>query len=793
MRLEVGRDRRARQAGLAAPLYLRSGAVETLAWAFILTLSLIRVGEPQAAAADATRSATNTTRQIAPHLSVSEWWAKDRSEHETVWQSIRYATNPATGRVRATTNSYIELGTGLNRRNDAGDWERASAAFQITATGAEASLASHRVTLNGNINSAGAVQIEKDGMKMQGHPLCVAYFDPVDGRSLMLGELTDATGWLVASNEIVFSNCFNGLSASIRYRNSIDGLESDLIFHERPVVTPEDLGFSEKTRLELFTEWIGDTPLPQAQTRLLMREKDTEARKQMVEPDFTDSTLNFGSLRIARGKAFTTGGTNSEPNPASAPDAVTVGKRFEIIDGRKMLIEAVEHRSVASLLEKLPAARFSGVLTNAAATPLSRSPGTLSPPRGEGRGEGLAALLNTIQQTTDESIRWLPTKRLAQVKTEHHIQTAAVRSPSPGGEGGRVSSNSQLSTTDAQLAAAEPPAFILDWQLTLTSGLTDFTLSSITNYLCAGTINFYGTTRIQGGTVVKFAPAPAASLLKFFGPVICETDMHHPAYFVSKFDATVGEVMDGNTTPASYTGALELTTTGNKLKHLRVRNASVAINGWDVDVRHSQFTACNTVFYMPESGMGSGPCRLAGSKEGTEPPPNKVNIGLHYVGANSANLAIDTDTDGLVDFAEDRDGDNVLDTGETSYQDTDTDYDGRSDRQELAEDNTDPRNAASVKSVRLGYWRFNDGPSWLGEGGQQPISILGTLANPSSWSGKALYVNASLANLKYRDVEPGGLANINCRRGTIRLWFKPDWASGVGPGAIGRPARPWHV
>jgi len=410
------------------------------------------------------------------------------------------------------------------------------------------------------------------------------YYDPVDGRSLMLAELTDAGGWLVSSSEIVFSNCFDGVRASIRYRNSLDGIESDLILHERPAVTPQDIGFSDRTRLELFTEWVGDTPLPQKETRLLLREKDAEARRQMVEPDFTDATLTFGSLRMARGKAFTMGGTNAPPDSAAAPNAVTVGKRFEIIDGRKILIEAVEHRSVSSLLEKLPVAPLSGVLTNAAAQPLSP------------RGKGLAAFRNAVQQTTDQSIRLLPIKHLAQTKNDHRIQTAVA--------------HSKRETRNTELAAAEPSAFILDWQTLSTSGLTDFTFSSATNYLCAATINFYGTTRIQGGTVVKFAPAPAAALLKFFGPIICDTDMHHPAYFVSKFDATVGEVMDGNTTPASYTGALELTTTGNKLKHLRVRNASVAVTGWDIDVRHSQFTACNTVFYMPESGAGSGPCRL---------------------------------------------------------------------------------------------------------------------------------------------------------------------------------------
>ncbi len=555
---------------------------------FISIFSGLLAAPPDAATAEVAR------------VPVAEWRAKSRSEHQTEWSSVSYATNPATGRVRAMTNSFVELATSLNRRDEAGQWQPSSSAFQITATGAKANLAGHRVTLAGNINTAGAVLIEKDGVRMQGHPLCIAYYDPVDGRSLSLAELTGAGGWLVNSNEIVFSNCFDGIRASIRYRNSIDGIEQDLILHERPPVTPEDLGFSTRTRLELFTEWIGDTPIPQKETRLLLRGKDTEARKQMAEPDFTDSTLTFGLLRMARGKAFTTGGTNAPSDAASAPDAVTVGKRFEVIDGRKILIEAVEYRNVSALLDKLPVAPFSGVLTNAAARPNGSSlPSDESGEgdKGERRVEALAAVRKKVDQTTVQSIRLLPAKRLAQTRTDARIQTAA-------------NANSKRETRNAELAAAEPPAFIVDWQLTLTTGLNNFTLHSSTNYLCAGTITFNGTTRIQGGTVVKFAPAPAAAVLKFSGPVICDTDMHHPAYFVSKRDATVGEVMEGNTTPASYTGALELMTTGNKLKHLRVRNANVAVKGWDIDVQHSQFTACNTVFNMPEDGAGSGPCRL---------------------------------------------------------------------------------------------------------------------------------------------------------------------------------------
>jgi hypothetical protein len=155
-------------------------------------------------------------------------------------------------------------------------------------------------------------------------------------------------------------------------------------------------------------------------------------------------------------------------------------------------------------------------------------------------------------------------------------------------------------------------AFVLDWQLVLTSGLTDFTFSSATNYVCNGTIRLIlcGTTRIQGGTVVKFAPLPAAAVLNCFGPIICDTEPYRPAFFVSKFDTSVGEILDyGNTTPATYSGAIQFNTTGNKLKHLRIRHANTAIRGPDIDIRHSQITHCGTVLYT-DIANGSGPCRL---------------------------------------------------------------------------------------------------------------------------------------------------------------------------------------
>jgi len=45
-----------------------------------------------------------------------------------------------------------------------------------------------------------------------------------------------------------------------------------------------------------------------------------------------------------------------------------------------------------------------------------------------------------------------------------------------------------------------------------------------------------------------------------------------------------------------------------------------------------------------------------------------VDVGFHYVALNGSNLPVDTDSDGKPDYAEDKDGDGVFDSGETDWQ-----------------------------------------------------------------------------------------------------------------------------
>jgi len=113
----------------------------------------------------------------------------------------------------------------------------------------------------------------------------------------------------------------------------------------------------------------------------------------------------------------------------------------------------------------------------------------------------------------------------------------------------------------------------------------------------------------------------------------------------------------------------------------------------------------------------------------------------------------------------------------------DPDYDGRNNLQEYL-DGTIPTNSGSVSNVMLAYFPF-DAANWAGNRGQVPISSSGVQQVPSWSTNAALVDGPNPGVLTYHDVEANGVANINCRNGTVSFWYKPDWTSsslgGTGP------------
>jgi hypothetical protein len=108
---------------------------------------------------------------------------------------------------------------------------------------------------------------------------------------------------------------------------------------------------------------------------------------------------------------------------------------------------------------------------------------------------------------------------------------------------------------------------------------------------------------------------------------------------------------------------------------------------------------------------------------------------------------------------------------------SDSNYVGRSDMLQKYVDGT-----TNLVPCRLGYWRF-ESTELNGEQGQMPLSYNNIALTPS-WSGTALVINPDPASqITYADVGSNGWANVNCRQGSVRFWFKPDVLSGPGHNA----------
>ena len=93
-------------------------------------------------------------------------------------------------------------------------------------------------------------------------------------------------------------------------------------------------------------------------------------------------------------------------------------------------------------------------------------------------------------------------------------------------------------------------------------------------------------------------------------------------------------------------------------------------------------------------------------------------------------------------------------------------------------------------NVLLNTWSFED-TNWLSDLGYAPASFT-NIDNVPSFDGNGLQVDSTnLAWLNYHVVESGSITNLTFNRGSIELWFKPNWNSasldgGAGLGDWGR-------
>ena len=133
----------------------------------------------------------------------------------------------------------------------------------------------------------------------------------------------------------------------------------------------------------------------------------------------------------------------------------------------------------------------------------------------------------------------------------------------------------------------------------------NFTLRSDTTYWVSGFADLYGTTRIEGGTVVKYDGNDPSSYLLIRGDLVCDTTAWRAAVFTSANDSSVGTPTWTANTPTNYNVGLGVMMDGAQLKHIRVAYAGYGIHSSaSVTVSHSQFIHCTRGF-LTENGTST--------------------------------------------------------------------------------------------------------------------------------------------------------------------------------------------
>lgn len=262
----------------------------------------------------------------------TEYRVVDRGANHRVWQRETYEQSPD-GKIVTHVHSYTELATGLHYRDaSTGQWVESQELIEPFSGGAVARYGQHQVIFANNLNTAGAIDMQTpDGKRLRSNILGLMYHDTATDEAVLIAGLQDSTGELVSSNQVLYPNAFQGIKADVRYTYKKGSFEQDVILREQPPA-PDVYGMNpDTTEIEVMTEFINP---PEA---IL-----TQGAGQ------TDEGINWGDMRIVRGKAF----------DLAAPDnkqaRAVVVKNYLNVQGRHVLLEKVKLRQVQSSLSKLP-------------------------------------------------------------------------------------------------------------------------------------------------------------------------------------------------------------------------------------------------------------------------------------------------------------------------------------------------------------------------------------------------------------------------------------------------------
>lgn len=252
----------------------------------------------------------------------------ERGPHHRVWQRVVPFTD-ALGRVSYLTNSYTELATGLHYQDPkSGQWRESQEIIEGFPGGAVARQGQVQMIFANDLATAGAIDVQTPAGRFRSHLLCLSYADSALGTNVLIAEVTNCQGQIIAPNQVLYPRAFSdGVNGSVRYTYRKSGWEQDIIINDPGTLpAPEAYGLdsaSPSLTLQLITEFL-DPPPVQAKQR-------TRAPGSAL----ADEDLGWDALRLGSGQAVLLG-------PAAVSAHLPTVKRWLVTaDRRHLLVEEV--------------------------------------------------------------------------------------------------------------------------------------------------------------------------------------------------------------------------------------------------------------------------------------------------------------------------------------------------------------------------------------------------------------------------------------------------------------------
>jgi len=430
------------------------------------------------------------------------WRVVDRDANQSVWNYITQYTN-VDGKVLLFTNRFVEIATGLHYYED-GQWKDTDVTIEAQSGQAVANKGPHKAVFADNLLN-GIQVTTPDGVSLRSQPMGISYSDGEN--QVLIAELQSCEGVVIPPNQVLYKNAFTDFDADILYTYTKAGVEQDLIIRQQPPDIPEGLK-PDLTRIQLLTEFF-NTPDPTITDQAFDVEQGVK---------LTDEVLQFGSMQMGNGQAFSIGDDNQK-----GASEIGVAKQYLKLEGRNFLFEEVPVSNIKDDLEQLPK-------------------------------DGHASTVKA-----KEKKRYIASNKITlpkRITKDHNGKRMMTASLSPKQKG-----------------------FVLDYSLL--SSTSNFTFDGNTTYYASGTVSLTGTNVFQSGTIVKLTNG-ASLTFSGTGKLLSSGTDWRPIVITSKDDNSVGTTITGSSgSPSASSGASAALSIGSSVSitvtNMRILYAQKAI------------------------------------------------------------------------------------------------------------------------------------------------------------------------------------------------------------------------